>query len=348
MGRSGEVVQKGHSAHDNLILIWTVIIFAYYILATLLPIDKIIGRFYPIFGALLIFMTVGMLFGLFFQGIPLYQTVGLEGGLSLGNFFQNFQPDPDGVPIWPLIFVTITCGAISGFHATQTPLMARCTQNEREGRFIFYGAMITEGVIALIWCMVGLSFYDDVRALNEAIRTGTPSKVVYDAATSMLGFVGGIVAVLGVVVLPITSGDTAFRAARLQIAEFVKLDQRKVANRLLITLPMFVLAIIISTMDFSTLWRYFGWANQTTATLMLWVAAAYLARHDKFHWICTVPAVFMTAVCTSFLCFAKIGFGLSWNVSVVIGCALTLGITAAFLVWVKPNPMNPAYAEGDD
>lgn len=348
LGRSGEMVQKGHDAHDNLILIWTVIIFAYYILATLLPIDKIIGRFYPIFGALLIFMTLGMLFGLFFEGIPLFQTVGLEETLSFSHFFQNFQPNAAGVPIWPLIFITITCGAISGFHATQTPLMARCMENEREGRFIFYGAMITEGVIALIWCMVGLSFYDDVRVLQEAIRTGTPSKVVYDAATSMLGFFGGIVAVLGVVVLPITSGDTAFRAARLQIAEFFKLDQRKVANRLLITIPMFVLAVIISKLDFRVLWQYFGWANQTTATLMLWIAACYLARHDKFHWICTVPAVFMTAVCTSYLFFDKIGFGLSWNTSVIVGCALTVGITAAFLIGVKPNPMNPALAEGSD
>lgn len=336
LGRSGELVQKGNSAHDYLVTTWVCIIFAYYIIATLLPIDKIIGRVYPLFGALLMFMTAGMLFGLLFEGIPLFQTVGLDEGMGIGDFFKNFYP-AENMPIFPLIFVTITCGAISGFHATQTPMMARCMQNEREGRFIFYGAMITEGVIALIWCMVGLSFYDDVQMLNEAIKSGTPSKVVYEAAISMLGTFGGMLAVLGVVVLPITSGDTAFRAARLQIAEFFHIEQGSVKNRLMLTLPLFAIGIALTQIDFSVLWRYFGWANQTTATIMLWTAAAYLYRHGKCHWICTVPAIWMTAVCGTYLAFAKIGFGLNWTVSLIFGVIATIAVTAAFLIVLKPK-----------
>lgn len=347
LNHTGEMTQKGNPVYDGILMTWIIIIFAYYILATLLPIDKIIGRFYPLFGALLMFMTAGMLFGLIFKGIPLFQTVGLSDGVSLSDFLKNFQPSPN-TPIFPLIFITVTCGAISGFHATQTPLMARCMQNEREGRFIFYGAMITEGVIALIWCMVGLSFYPDIQALAETIKTGTPSKVVYDSAIAMLGGFGGIMAVLGVVVLPITSGDTAFRAARLQIAEFFKMEQKSAFSRLMITIPMFILAIIISRMDFQVLWRYFGWANQTTATIMLWTASAYLYQHWRWHWITTIPAMFMTAVCLTYLSFAPIGFGWIWdslqlpfNVkyfgSVVIAIIGTIAITKAFLVFLKPK-----------
>jgi len=353
--RSGDAVMKGNPQHDNLVLTWVCIIFVYYIIATLLPIDKIIGRIYPLFGALLMFMTGGMLFGLLFEGIPLFQTVGLQDGVSLSNFFQNFHPGANSLPIWPLIFVTITCGAISGFHATQTPMMARCMENEREGHFIFYGAMITEGVIALIWCMVGLSFYPEVQALKGAIDAGTPSKVVYDAAMSMLGTFGGILAVLGVVVLPITSGDTAFRAARLQIAEFLgdymDTDQRKIGKRLLITIPLFVVGVILTRVDFTVLWRYFSWANQTTATIMLWTAAAYLYRHQKFHWVCTIPAVFMTQVCASYLFFdqkigfgwvwAKVGFGEHlWDAAMVSGAVVAAALTALFFIGLKPSGMN--------
>ena len=354
VGTVSESASPGMST-DTLTLIWTCIIFAYYIIATLLPIDKIIGRIYPLFGALLMFMTGGMLFGLLFEGIPLFQTVGLQDGVSLSNFFQNFHPGANSLPIWPLIFVTITCGAISGFHATQTPMMARCMENEREGHFIFYGAMITEGVIALIWCMVGLSFYPEVQALKGAIDAGTPSKVVYDAAMSMLGTFGGILAVLGVVVLPITSGDTAFRAARLQIAEFLgdymDTDQRKIGKRLLITIPLFVVGVILTRVDFTVLWRYFSWANQTTATIMLWTAAAYLYRHQKFHWVCTIPAVFMTQVCASYLFFdqkigfgwvwAKVGFGEHlWDAAMVSGAVVAAALTALFFIGLKPSGMN--------
>ena len=330
------VNDEAGASSGHILVIWTSIIFIYYIIATLVPIDKIIGRIYPLFGALLMFMTCGMLFGLFFEGIPFFRTIGAD--VSLVDFFRNMHPQ--GTPIWPLLFITIACGAVSGFHATQSPLMARCTENEKEGRFIFYGAMIGEGVIALIWCMVGLSFYNDQATLAEAIKSGTPAKVVYDSALGMLGLFGGILAVLGVVILPITSGDTAFRAARLLIADFFKYDQRNIVKRLTISIPLFAIGFWVSTIDFSILWRYFGWANQTTAMVMLWTAAAYLYRHQKFHWVCTIPALFMTLVCSTFLLHAPIGFGLEYQLSVWLGFALSAVALIAFLIILKPIPTD--------
>ncbi|QIM65969.1 carbon starvation protein CstA [Mannheimia granulomatis] len=326
----------------TVISVWTLIIFAYYILATLLPVDKIIGRIYPFFGALLLFMSVGMVYGLVSahlsvaDPIDFFRTVNADGqGLTWEKFTQNFQVKGD-VPIWPLLFLTISCGALSGFHATQTPLMARCAQNESEGRFIFYGAMITEGVIALVWCMVGLAFYESPQALQDAISAGSPSKVVYDSSLHFLGFIGGIFAVLGVVVLPITSGDTAFRAARLQLAEIFGLEQRTLVKRLYIAIPLFVLGFIVSKLDFSVLWRYFTWANQMTAMVMLWTAAAYLYRYKKFHWVCSIPAWFITTVCATYLAYNKIGFGLNYQLSVYIGLAITLVCIICFFTLLKP------------
>lgn len=315
---------------DTLVT-WTTIIFVYYIIATLVPIDKIIGRIYPLFGALLLFMSFGMFFALLFEDKALFHSI---GDMSFSKFFENAHPN--NLPIWPLIFVTIACGAVSGFHATQSPLMARCMENEKEGRFVFYGAMIGEGIIALIWCMVGLTFYDSPALMNDAINAGTPSKVVYDSATHMLGYFGGVLAVLGVVVLPITSGDTSFRAARLIVAEFFKIDQRNLVKRLMIAIPLFILGFIISKLDFQVIWRYFGWANQTTAMVMLWTAAAYLYRYHKFHWICTIPSIFMTMVSATFLAYAKIGFGLSYETSVWVGVALTVVAIVCFFTMLKP------------
>ena len=294
--------------HKNLIFIWSVIIFIYYIIATLLPINKIIGRIYPFFGAFLMFMTLGMFLGLFFNDITFFRTLGIAENFSISDIFHNYNPK--GLPIFPMLFITITCGAISGFHATQSPMMARCMKNEKEGRFIFYGAMVTEGLIALIWCMVGMSFYPDIQAL---ISAGTPSTIVNTAAVSMLGKVGGFCAIIGVVILPITSGDTAFRAARLQIADFLKLSQASLKNRLFIVVPMFALGIYLTQVDFNILWRYFGWANQTTATIMLWICAGFLYCSKKLHWIATIPAIFMTLVCATFLFYAPIGFGWVWD-----------------------------------
>lgn len=322
----------GSWSKETVLVVWTTIIFAYYILATLVPIDKIIGRIYPIFGALLLFMTFGMLYGLLANDISFFRTVGTDIGFA--DFFKNMHPD--NVPIWPILFLTIACGAISGFHATQTPLMARCAENEKEARFIFYGAMIAEGVIALIWCMVGLSFYDSQAGLVEALK-GTPSKVVYDSAVGMLGMAGGIMAVLGVVVLPITSGDTAFRAARLTIAEWLNFEQKTLMKRLMIAVPLFVVGFLVSKVDFQILWRYFGWANQTTAMVTLWVTSAYLMNKQKFHWVSTVPAIFMTAVCITFILNAPIGLGLDYDLSVWLGLAITAVSFVAFMMMVRPN-----------
>ena len=314
---------------------WIAAIFAYYILATIVPIDKIIGRFYPIFGALLVFMSVGLIIGLMLSGKGFYNT-GME--------FSNLHPTD--LPLWPLLFITIACGAVSGFHATQSPLMARCMQNEKSGRFIFYGAMIGEGIIALIWCTLGLSFYDSTEALNATLANGGPAAVVHEVSTSLLGTIGGILAILGVVILPITSGDTAFRSARLIIADFLKLTQKPMAKRLLIAIPMFVLGFIISKAEFGVIWRYFGWANQTTAVIMLWAAAAYLIKEGKLHWVCTIPAIFMTAVVITYLANAPIGFGLAMDVSTIIGLVATALITLAFLVKFRPSRLTQAEERG--
>lgn len=300
--------------------IWIAIIFTYYILATIMSISKIIGRFYPIFGALLLFMSFGLTIGLIASDKEFY-SVGLD-------FFTNF--DPKGLPIWPLLFITISCGAISGFHATQSPLMARCIADEKSGRMIFYGAMIMEGAIALSWCTLGLSFYESPEALQAVISKSTATGVVYDVSMSLLGSVGGVLAVLGVVVLPITSGDTAFRSARLIIADFLKMPQREITKRLAISIPLFAIGIVLSQVDFTIIWRYFGWANQTTAAIMLWASAAYLYKSGKFHWIATIPAVFMSSVVITYLAYDKIGFSLDLQTSTIIGVACSFVLFISF------------------
>jgi carbon starvation protein CstA len=308
---------------------WTTLIFGYYFLATILPIDKIIGRFYPIFGALLLFMSVGLTIMLMLS--PEHEI--LRDGLSLANHH------PADLPVWPLMFITIACGAISGFHATQSPLMARCIQNERNGRMVFYGAMIGEGIIGLIWATLGLSFYESSEALQAAIAQGSPSGVVNEVATSLLGGgVGSILAVLGVVILPITSGDTAFRSARLIIAEYVKLPQGLPTRRLMVAVPLFLVGLLVTQGDFNVIWRYFGWANQTLAMVVLWAAAAYLLREGKIHWICTIPATFMTAVTFSYIASATIGFGLPYDWANGIGVLAAVAALVAFFVGVHgPN-----------
>jgi carbon starvation protein CstA len=299
---------------------WVAAIFAYYFLATILPIDKIIGRLYPLFGALLLFMSISLTVMIILS--PDHEL--LPRGLHLDNVH------PKDLPIWPLMFITIACGAISGFHATQSPLMARCVTSEKNGRFVFYGAMIGEGVIALIWATLGLSFYQDSAALGAAIAKGSPSGVVNEVAQALLGGgIGSVLAVLGVVILPITSGDTAFRAARLIIAEYIKMPQTAAAKRLTIAVPLFAIGFIVSLGDFNVIWRYFGWANQTLAMVMLWAAAAYLIKRGKLHWICTVPATFMTAVTFAYISAEKIGFNLPYTWANAIG----IGAAAIALAW---------------
>lgn len=310
--------------------VWVAIIFGYYFLATILPIDKIIGRVYPLFGAVLIFMAVGLTAALIFQGYNFYPE------LTLANLH------PKELPLWPLMFITIACGAVSGFHATQSPLMARCIGNENQGRPLFFGAMIGEGVIALIWATLGMSFYNNSEALNAALAQGGPAFVVNEISTTLLGPVGGLLAIIGVVILPVSSGDTAFRSARLIIADFINLPQKAIAKRLLLALPLFAIGFLVSRGDFGVIWRYFGWANQTLATIVLWTSAAYLIKQAKLHWIATIPATFMTAVATTYIFFDKIGFGMPLGTATLIG-VLAAGLSLALFL-VKYRSPEPAIA----
>ncbi|MUM78706.1 carbon starvation protein A [Pseudodesulfovibrio sp. F-1] len=296
-------------------------IFGYYFLATILPIDKIIGRFYPLLGLLLLVMTTALAVALF-----------ASPHAVLPNLDFTVNTHPGDLPLWPLLFITISCSALSGFHSTQSPLMARCVKNEREGRSVFYGAMIIEGIIGLIWCTLGMSFYNNPEALQAVISSGSPASVVAEVSHGLLGPIGGGLAILAVIILPITSGDTAFRSTRLIVAETFKLEQSKAAKRLLISVPLFVIGYIISMQNFSTIWRYFGFSNQALAALVLWTSAIYLAQRDKLHWIATVPAVFMTAVCVTFIMNATIGFNLSYTISVVGGIVAAALAFAAFIL----------------
>ncbi|MDW6003136.1 carbon starvation CstA family protein [Vibrio mangrovi] len=308
-----------------------VIIFAYYILATIVPVDKIIGRFYPLFGALLVFMSVGLM-----TAIIVSDEHTIMGGFTMSDMFSNLNPKD--MPMWPALFITIACGAISGFHATQSPLMARCMENEKSGRFVFYGAMIGEGAIALIWCTIALSYFGSLDGLSEAISQGGPGNVVYSASFGLLGVFGGVLAFLGVVILPITSGDTAFRSSRLILAEYFNVEQKTLRSRLMMALPLFVIGAILTQVDFGIIWRYFGFANQTTAVVMLWTASAYLLRHHKFHWITTIPALFMTTVCVSFILNSStLGFGLPMQLSTILGFVAAMTMLAYVIKAAKGN-----------
>lgn len=300
---------------------WLIVIFGYYFLATIMPIDKIIGALYPVFGAILIIMAVGITVMLFVSGTEFYPAA------------QWVNQHPKGLPLWPLMFITIACGACSGFHATQSPLMARCLPNEKLGRPVFYGSMIAEGLIALVWATVGMSFYQTPEALNAALAAGGPGAVVRESSLTLMGPIGGVLAILGVVILPITSGDTAFRAARLTIAEFINYSQIAPVKRLAIAVPLFAIGIALSQMDFNLIWRYFGWANQTLAAIVLWAGAAYLYRKNLCHWIASAPATFMTAATVSYICYEKaMGFGMPIDVSNIIGVAVAIVSLAAFIM----------------
>ena len=293
------------------------IIFLYYILATLLPVDKIIGRLYPYFGAILLISAFGVGIGLIVKGAPIPE-------LSLSNFH------PDNAPIFPLLFFTITCGALSGFHATQTPIISRTTQKEKQGRKIFYGMMIAEGIIAMIWAAAAMSLFDGYNGLNEVLAAGGPGAIVSKVSTMMLGAIGGTLAVLGVVVLPITSGDTAFRSARMIIAEYLNIAQKKFSSRLWIALPLFAISVVLTQIDFNLLWRYFSWANQATAVIALFVGSMYLYIARKNYWISLIPGTFMLLMVITYILNAKIGFGLSMNTSWVIGFIGTIVLVVLF------------------
>lgn len=299
---------------------WIIAIFGYYFLATLLPIDKIIGRFYPLFALLLIGVSVAMIIVLFTGDKAFYPN------LTLANLH------PKGLPIFPLMFVTIACGALSGFHATQSPLMARCLENEKYGRSIFYGAMITEGIVALIWATLGIAFYQGSEGLNEVITQSGPGGVVSGVAKGYLGQIGGILAVLSVVLLSITSGDTAFRSARLTIGDYWQKDNKSLKKRLLISSIVLSGGIALSFFDVTTIWVYFGWANQCLATITLWMATFYLYKEHKNYWLTLLPAGFMTSVCTTYIMYDKIGFRLPLDWSIATGIIVAVALVCCYVL----------------
>ncbi len=308
---------------------WVWVVFAYYLLATILPIDKVIGRIYPVFGFALIFMAVGLIIALFVKGYHIPE-------LSFSNL-KNYHVNSGDFPIFPMLFITIACGAISGFHATQSPLMARCVTNEKHGRKVFYGAMISEGVVALIWAAISMSFFGGIRELNEVMTAngGNAAVIVNEISNSLLGTFGGFLALLGVVAAPITSGDTAFRSARLIVADFMKFKQGPIKNRLFVSIPLFIIGFLLTQIDFSIIWRYFAWANQTLAMVVLWTITVYLAQERKFYWVTLIPAVFMTAVIVTYLLFAPEGFSLSNELSSTVGISAAVLACIAFFYYRK-------------
>ena len=318
------------------IAFWTVVIFVYYIFATLLPIDKLIGRIYPLFGFALLVMAVGVLYGIFAN----------EGAMpEITEAFSNHHPNST-LPIFPGLCITIACGAISGFHATQSPMMARCLKNEKLGRGVFYGAMITEGIVALIWAAAAIKFadslnvagatpYEKLLAAMTDPTTGkvNPAIIVNAICNSWIGSVGAVLAVLGVVVAPITSGDTAFRCARLIAADFLRIKQDKIIKRLLLCAPLFAISVVLMFVDFQILWRYFAWFNQSLSVLTLWAITVWLAKNGKFFYITLLPALWMTMVCTTYILVAPEGFQLSAMSGNMLGGAITFTTLVLFVRW---------------
>lgn len=303
---------------------WVSIILVYYLLSTLLPIDKLISKLYPIFGMAMLFMAVGLLIALIFGDYHIPEII--------PSNLYNMTTNPKETPIFPILFVTIACGAISGFHATQSPLMARCIKNERLGRKIFYGTMITEGIVTLIWAAAAMVFFKDVNGLNIAMiaNNNNAAWAANEISLNMLGGFGGILALLGIVAAPITSGDTAFRSARLILADIFRIDQKKFKNRLYVSIPLFCIAFLLTQIDFGIIWRYFAWSNQTLATIVLWTISAYLCYEHKNYWITVIPAVFMTMVCSTYILIAPEGFKLSSTISYMGGATFTAGVVALF------------------
>ena len=296
------------------------IIIAYYFIATLLPVDKLIGKIYPLFGAALVAMALGLL-GVLFLGDYTIPQMTLE----------NLHINADKLPLVPTLFITIACGAISGFHATQSPLMARCVNNERECRFVFYGAMISESIIALIWAAISMAFfYDDGGVAAVLAQHGNNAAwAVNTIADSTLGIVGSILAILGVVAAPITSGDTAFRSARLIIADVFHIEQRTHWKRLVICAPLFAAGVALTFIDFAVVWRYFAWTNQALATVVLWCIVVYLYRQKSNYWVALIPALFMTYICSSFVFVSNQFVGLGATpLAYLLGGALTVALTA--------------------
>lgn len=320
-------------SYSWMLLLILGVILLYYILATLLPIDKIIGKFYPIFGLALLVMALGILFVLLTQSdkYPIPELTSLENMIASREKF----------PLLPMLFTTIACGAISGFHATQSPLMARCMTNETQSRSIFYGAMIAESIVALIWAAIGMAFWGGVQGLNEAIAAngGNAAVLIDMIATETLGPVIATLVIIGVIACAITSGDTAFRSARLIVADFLHIEQKSLSKRIYVSLPLFALGLfIILALPFQTIWSYFAWCNQTLAAITLWAITVYLSKHRKPIWIGLLPALFMTYVCTSYIFVSPLMCGLENRLAAyLLGGLLTLAILFAVLKLLKKN-----------
>ena len=315
--------------------IWTGAIIIYYIFAVLLPIDKIIARFYPIFSITLILMALGV------SGAMLWKT--FTGTLTIPEMtldsLRNFQPDPDANPLFPMLFVVISCGAISGFHATQTPMLARCLKSERYARPVFYGGMIAEGLLALIWATAAIAYCGGADGLNNAMQNGqTPSTIVNAICSEWLGLVGAIAAILGVILCPITSGDTALRSVRLMAADALGVSQKPMLNRILVSLPIFAVTLALSQVRFEIIWRYIGVCNQTLAAITLWACSTWLAREHKPHWVLSLPATFLSAMCTTYFLSAPHALGglaLNYNFSVISGVIVAFALLAFFVYRVS-------------
>ena len=329
-------------------MMWVGIIFVYYVIATMLPIDKIIGKIYPLFAFSLLFMAAALMVVLFVKMPHLP-----ELWTNLYNMGKEAQPEKWTDAIFPALFITIACGAISGFHATQSPLMARCVKHEKMGRPIFYGAMITEGIVALIWATVSMWFfygdptpgYELIAGADKGFYTSAPA-VVNLVCNDWLGVTGAVLAMLGVVAAPITSGDTAFRSARLIVAEWLKMNQRPIAKRLLICVPLFAVSIAMLIWQvknpdgFNTIWQYFGWSNQTLSVFTLWTLTVWLARENKPYWITLIPAIFMTVVCSSFLVVSKNAFGFDITVGYTVGAISFVVACVWFTLWYRKEIRN--------
>ena len=303
--------------------IWLVLIIVYYIIATVLPVDKIIGKLYPIFGIALLSMAAG-LFGAMIIGE-------FNGSTHMAELtLENLHPD--GLSIFPFLFITIACGAISGFHATQSPIMARCINRESETRRVFFGSMIVEGIVALIWCAVTIAFFGDSVSIQAA---GDPAEIVNTVSQSLLGPIGAVLAVLGVVACPITSGDTAFRSARLTIADAFKIKQDGLKSRFMLAIPLFAVGIALTQINFDIIWRYFAWSNQTLAMIFLWTGAAYLLVNKKNYWIAVIPAIFMSYVSVAYILQAPEGFRLNSMFSNITGIVVGIIFFGSFMMRVK-------------
>lgn len=327
---------KSHAAQGSLLVnayFWLALIFLYYFLATFLPIDKIIGRVYPFFGICLIVMALGVTGGMFAQGYQIPEIT-----------LQNFHPNH--LPVWPLMFITVACGAISGFHATQSPLMARCITSEYQSRQVFYGAMVMEGIIALIWAAAGCAVYARtgglMTGLQEMLKSSGQAGVVYDICLKTIGPLkwgtisfGLLFVMIGVIICPITSGDTAFRASRLVLADWFKIDQKPFLKRLRLSVPLLLAGVIISQLPYDIIWRYFSWSNQTLAMIVLWAASVFLYKNKRNFYLTLVPAIFMTAVSATYFLIAPECLHLPAKIAWPLGLVSAALISAYFITKMK-------------